>query len=187
GPRLAASFAMLARAHPDGGPDFYDTIAQRLIGVDATVFGNHEFDLDQTGPVAAHFAEVSPGAYLSVNLDFQATPALARLAASGRVAASRVFTTIGGKPIGVVGATTPLLPTVSSPPKGLMKHWSAAGSGLQNLQAIVPLIQGEVDRLRHEQGASVVVLLSHLQSPRNENQRVDPVLRGVERVVSCAD
>lgn len=184
GPRLAASFAMLASAHPDGGQDFYDTIAQRLIGVDATVFGNHEFDLDRTGPVAARFAEVSPGAYLSVNLDFQATPAFARLAASGKVAPSRVFTTTGGKRIGVVGATTPLLPTISSPPTGLMKHWSATGGGLQNLQAVVPLIQGEIDRLRREQGASVVLLLSHLQGARNEIQVVVPALRGVDLVIS---
>lgn len=74
GPRLTASFVNLTNAHPDGGQDFYDAIANRLIGVDATTFGNHEFDLDNTGPVAARFAEVSGTTYLSVNLDFSATP-----------------------------------------------------------------------------------------------------------------
>lgn len=184
GPRLAASLAALAVAHPDGGQDFYDAIAQRLIGVDATVFGNHEFDLDNTGPVAARFAEVSPGTYLSVNLDFQATPAFARLAATGKVAASRVFTTAAGKRIGVLGVTTPTLPAISSPPPGLMKDWQAGRSGERNLRAILPLVQAGIDELRQQQGAGVVVVLSHLQGVRHDIGVLVPGLRGVDLVVS---
>ena len=73
GPRLNASFANLATAHLDGGQDFYDTIANRLIGIDVTTFGNHEFDLGST--VAARFAEVSGTIYISTNINFNATPA----------------------------------------------------------------------------------------------------------------
>lgn len=101
GPRLTASFANLANAHPeDGGQDFYDAIAARQIGFDATTFGNHEFDLDNTGPVAARFAKVSGSTYLSVNLDFGVTPEFADLEASGKVAKSKIIATKGGKKVG---------------------------------------------------------------------------------------
>jgi len=184
GPRLTASFVNLTNAHPDGGQDFYDAIANRLIGVDATTFGNHEFDLDNTGPVAARFAEVSGTTYLSVNLDFSATPQLASLEAQGKVAASKVFTTAGGKKVGVIGVTTPLLPSISSPPAGLMKNWSAANSELQNLQALLPLVQAEIDDLRNNQGVGVVVVMSHLQNAQNERTVMIPGLRGVDLVIS---
>lgn len=184
GPRLAASFVNLATAHADGGQDFYDAIANRLIGVDATTFGNHEFDIDHTGPVAARFAEVSGTTYLSANLDFSATPEFASLQAQGKVAASKVFTTVGGKKVGVIGLTTPRLPSISSPPAGLMKRWSAAHSEQQNLQALLPLVQAEIQQLRQNQGVGVVVLMSHLQNAQNERTVVIPGLRGLDLVVS---
>lgn len=184
GPRLNASFTNLGTAAVDGGQDFYDAIANRLIGVDATVFGNHEFDLDNTGPVAARFAGMSGTTYLSVNLDFAVTPELAALAQAGKVAPSRILTTAGGKKIGIVGATTPLLPSISSPAAGIMKNWSAGNTEAQNLDAIVPLIQAEVNRLRNSEGVSVVILMSHLQNAQNEIGRVVPQLRGVDLVVS---
>lgn len=184
GPRLTASFSNLGNAATDGGQDFYDAIANRAIGIDATVFGNHEFDLDNTGPVAARFAEVSGTTYLSVNLDFDATPELAALKASGKVAPSKIITTAGGKKVGIVGATTPLLPIISSPAPGIMKNWSSGNSEAQNLDALVPLIQAEVNRLRTSEGVTVVILMSHLQNAQNEIQRVVPQLRGVDLVVS---
>lgn len=184
GPRLNASFANLGTAAADGGQDFYDAIASRLIGIDATVFGNHEFDLDNTGPIAARFAEVSGTPYLSVNLDFDATPELAALKNAGKVAPSRIVVTAGGKKIGIVGATTPLLPAISSPAAGIMKNWSAGNNEAQNLDALTALIQAEVNRLRDSEGVTVVVLMSHLQNAQNEIARVVPQLRGVDLVVS---
>lgn len=184
GPRLSASFTHLATAHADGGQDFYDAIANRLIGVDATTFGNHEFDLDNTGPVAARFAEVSGTTYLSVNLDFSVTPQFANLQAQGKVAASKILTTAGGKKVGVVGVTTPLLPSISSPPAGIMKNWSAANSELQNLQALLPLVQAEIDDLRNNQGVTAIVVMSHLQNSQNEIQVMVPALSGVDLVIS---
>lgn len=184
GPRLTASFANLANAHADGGQDFYDAIAARHIGFDAIVFGNHEFDLDNTGPVAARFAEVSGSTYLSVNLDFSASAELAALEGAGRLAPSKVLTTAGGRRIAIVGATTPLLPAISSPPAGIMKAWSASASDAQNLQAIVPLIQAEIDDLRNNRGVNAVILLSHLQNVQNEIGAVVPALTGVDLVIS---
>ena len=184
GPRLTASFANLATAHADGGQDFYDAIASRQIGFDATTFGNHEFDLDNTGPVAARFAEVSGSTYLSVNLDFGVTPELAALESTGKVARSKIVTTAGGKKVGIVGATTPLLPSISSPPAGIMKNWSAANTDAQNLQAMLPLVQAEIDDLRANHGVTTVIVMSHLQNAQNELTILVPALTGVDLVIS---
>ena len=184
GPRFTASLENLATAYADGGQDFYDAIANRQIGFDAIVFGNHEFDLDNTGPIAARFAEVSGSTYLSVNLDFGATAEFAALQAAGKVAPSKIITTKGGKKVAVVGATTPLLPSISSPADGIMKNWSEGNTEAKNLAAIVPLIQAEVDRLRNNEGVTMVILMSHLQNAQNEIGAVVPALRNVDLVIS---
>ena len=184
GPRLSASFTNLAAAAPDGGQDFYDAIANRAIGIDATTFGNHEFDLDNTGPVAARFADVSGTTYLSINLDFTVTPEFANLAAQGKVRASKILTTAAGKKVGVIGVTTPLLPSISSPPAGIMKNWSASNSELQNIQALLPLVQAEINDLRNNQGVSAIIVMSHLQNSANELTVLIPTLTGVDMVIS---
>lgn len=184
GPRLSASFTNLGTAAADGGQDFYDAIANRAIGIDATTFGNHEFDLDNTGPVAARFADVSGTTYLSINLDFSVTPEFANLAALGKVRGSKILTTVAGKKVGVIGVTTPLLPSISSPPAGIMKNWSATNSELQNIQALLPLVQSEINDLRNNQGVSAIIVMSHLQNSANELNVLIPALTGVDMVIS---
>jgi 5'-nucleotidase / UDP-sugar diphosphatase len=184
GPRLNASFDNLATAHPDGGQDFYDAISNRHIGIDATTFGNHEFDLDNIGPVAARFAEVSGSTYLSVNLDFGVTPELDALHLAGKIAPSKIITTAGGKKVGIVGATTPRLPGISSPPAGIMKNWDALNTDAQNLEAMIPLVQSEIDNLRNNQGVTVIIVMSHLQGASNEINTLVPGLSGVDLVIS---
>lgn len=184
GPRLTASFTNLATAAADGGQDFYDAIATRAIGIDATTFGNHEFDLDNTGPIAARFAEVSGTTYLSVNLDFSVTPELANLAAQGKVRASKIITTAGGKKVGVVGVTTPLLSSISSPPANILKNFDPGNTELQNLQAVLPLVQAEINDLRNNQGVTAIVVMSHLQNAANELNVMIPGLTGVDLVIS---
>lgn len=181
GPRLNASFQNLGSAYM-GGQDFYDTIALRHIGFDAIVFGNHEFDLG--ADVAARFAEVSGSTYLSVNLNFDATNPFASLKAAGKVAPSKIITTSAGHKIGLVGATTPLLPNISSPGAVNLIGFDANNTEAQNLQALIPLIQAEVNRLRNEQGVTTVILISHLQNAANEINVVIPALTGVDLVLS---
>ncbi|WP_018986304.1 5'-nucleotidase C-terminal domain-containing protein [Methylophilus methylotrophus] len=181
GPRLNASFQNLGSAYM-GGQDFYDTIALRHIGFDAIVFGNHEFDLG--ADVAARFAEVSGSTYLSVNLNFDATNPFASLKAAGKVAPSKIITTSAGHKIGLVGATTPLLPNISSPGPVNLIGFDANNTEAQNLQALIPLIQAEVNRLRNEQGVTTVILISHLQNAANEINVVIPALTGVDLVLS---
>ncbi|MDP2870246.1 5'-nucleotidase C-terminal domain-containing protein [Methyloversatilis sp.] len=182
GPRLNASFANLGSAYIDGGQDFYDAIAMRHIGFDAAVFGNHEFDL---GPdVAARFAQVSGTTYLSSNLNFSATPAFASLAATGTVAPYTLLSTNGGNKVAVVGVTTPRLPNISSPGAvNLTGGWSAGNTETQNLQALVPFVQQQIDAARAE-GAGSVIVISHLQNAANERDVLIPGLRGVDVVLS---
>lgn len=181
GPRFTASLTNLASAY-NGGQDFYDAIAMRQIGFDATVFGNHEFDLGPT--IAARFAEVAGTTYLSSNLNFDATAEFNALKASGKVAPSKIVTTNGGKKIGIVGATTPLLPIISSPGAVNLIGYDADNTELQNLQALIPIIQTEINRLRTSEGVTTVILMSHLQNAANEINTVIPALTGVDLVVS---
>ena len=181
GPRFTASFTNLANAYSDGGQDFYDAIAMRQIGFDATVIGNHEFDLGPT--TAARFAKVSGTTYLSSNLNFDATAEFAALKTSGVVAPSKVVTTTNGKKIGIVGATTPLLPAISSPGAVNLIGYSPSNTDQQNLVALVPIIQAEVDRLKTE-GVNTIILLSHLQNAANEINSIVPALTNVDMVVS---
>lgn len=182
GPRFTASLVNLPTAYTDGGQDFYDAIAMRQIGFDATVFGNHEFDLGPT--TAARYAEVTNTTYLSSNLNFDATPEFAALKAAGKVAPSKIITTTGGKKIGIVGATTPLLPKISSPGAVNLIGFDANATDEANLQALIPIIQAEVNRLRTVEGVGMVILMSHLQNANNEISVVVPALSGVDLVVS---
>ncbi len=184
GPRLNASFDNLANAYPaDGGQDFYDAIANRYIGFDAIIFGNHEFDL---GPdIAARFAEVSGCTYLSMNLNFQGTPAFAALEAAGKVGASKIVTTPAGHKIGIIGVTTPLLPYISSPGAITMTAgFSPNNTEQQNLQALLPHIQDEINYLRMQEGVHMVIIVSHLQNANNEIKTMIPGLTGVDLVIS---
>lgn len=182
GPRFNASLANLATAHIDGGQDFYDAMAMRHIGFHATVFGNHEFDLGAS--TAARFAAISGTTYLSSNLNFDASAEFSALKTAGVVAPSKIVTTTGGKKVGIVGATTPLLPSISSPGAVNVIGYSAANTEQQNLLALVPIIQAEVDRLRNSEGVTTVILMSHLQNVANEINTIIPALSGVDLVVS---
>jgi len=181
GLRWNASKLNLATAYSDGQQDYYDAIAMRHIGFDAAVFGNHEFDEGAT--TAARFAAVSGTTYLSSNLNFNATSAFAALSANGTVAPYKLVTTTGGKMIALVGATTPLLPRISSPGAVNLLGYDAAASDNANLLSLAGTIQANVNAARAA-GASTVVLMSHLQNWSNEKTTVIPALTGVDVVLS---
>lgn len=180
GPRWNASFANLGTAAADGGQDFYDAIAMRRIGFDATVFGNHEFD--QGAAIAARFAQVSGTTYLSSNLDFAGSPEFAGLVGT-TVKPYTLVTTSGSKTIGLVGATTPLLPKISSPGSVGLLNFDPNADDQANLISLSSTIQSNVDAARAA-GAKTVVLMSHLQNWNNERNTVIPLLTGVDIVLS---
>ncbi|MGD2177160.1 MAG: 5'-nucleotidase C-terminal domain-containing protein [Anaerolineae bacterium] len=154
----------------DKGVPFYDTIAMDLIGYDAVAIGNHDFDF---GPdVLADFIEgysyTSPP-YLSANLDYSGEPRLQALFDAGRIARS-VVVKERGEYIGIIGATTPNLPFISSPRNvGVDPDVSGA-------------IQAEVDKLEM-MGVNKIILITHLQSIE-EDLALAPTLDGVDVMVA---
>lgn len=147
---------------------FYDALAQDLIGYNAFGLGNHEFDF---GPsVTRRYIDQFGGSptFLSANLDFSGEPQLSPLI-NTRLFKSTVVN-VGGEQVGIVGATTPLLPTISSP-----------GGVVAN--PVLAAVQAEVDRLRNVVGVNKIVLASHLQSISEELSLI-PQLRGVDVVLA---
>ncbi|HRK31232.1 MAG TPA: hypothetical protein PLD59_09150, partial [Tepidisphaeraceae bacterium] len=147
---------------------FYDALAQDLIGYDAFGLGNHEFDF--TPAVTRRYLDQFGGSpkFISANLDFSGEPQLAPLV-NARLFKSTVVN-VGGQQVGIVGATTPLLPTISSP-GGVM------------VNPVLAAVQAEVDNLRGNLGVNKIVLASHLQGI-NEELALIPQLRGVDVVLA---
>ena len=153
-----------------------DIAVQNELGFQAIAFGNHEFDLG-TGFIRSVLAPdgAYPGAkfpYLSSNLNFAPDTNLAPLVTAdgqeastipGKIAKSAVVT-VNGEKIGVVGATTPTLPRISSPGNvGVLPTNSA------DIAALAAEIQKSVDALK-SQGINKIVLLAHMQQIAIEQQ-----------------
>jgi 2',3'-cyclic-nucleotide 2'-phosphodiesterase (5'-nucleotidase family) len=173
----------------DKGVPYYDSIGLSKIGYDAIAIGNHEFDF---GPdVLADFIRgfSTPSPFLSSNLDFTGEPRLQALFRSDRrhdddddddddggrrarsaYIAESVVVRERGEEIGVVGATTPRLPFISSP------------RNVKVLENVAGEIQREVDRFRRK-GVNKVILISHLQSVL-EDRALAPMLRGVDVMIA---
>ena len=158
------------QASLDKGVPFYDSMALSRIGYDAFAIGNHEFDF---GPdVLADFIESfgrKPPPFLSANLDVSDEPRLQALAEDGTIVASTVVRERGER-IGVVGATTPLLPAISSP-RNVKVDDDVAG-----------LVQDQVDALERS-GVNKIILISHLQNI-NEDLELVPMLSGVDVAIA---
>jgi 2',3'-cyclic-nucleotide 2'-phosphodiesterase (5'-nucleotidase family)/predicted extracellular nuclease len=164
GPEFNASLARI----PDEEP-FYDTIAMRLIGYDGSAIGNHEFDF---GPdVLAYFIEGFEGTvpFISANLDFTGEPRLQMLVDQNVIVGS-ISVERAGEMIGIVGATTPRLPTISSPRNVVVDPDVAAA------------IQAEVNELLAS-GVDKIVLISHLQSIL-EDLELAPMLSGIDIMIA---
>ena len=162
------------------------------MGFQASAVGNHELDrgtAEFASIVTAEAGEdgIYPGAsfpYLSSNLLFADDENLSTLVArdgqeegliGGSLAGSTVIP-IGGQRVGIVGATTPSLASIT-------------GSGditvlpdSRGLNDLVAVIQEAVDELV-EQGINKVILLAHMQRMDVE-QALAERLRGVDIVVA---
>ncbi|MDP2187947.1 MAG: choice-of-anchor I family protein [Sphingobacteriaceae bacterium] len=185
-----------------------DIAIMNLIGFNASVFGNHEFDLG-TGElnsmigvdirnngadkrwVGAQFP------YLSANLNFSADVNLNYLVtADGQldtafrtpanitnnnqkkgIARSAVIER-GGQKIGIVGATTQVLATISSPGATTM-----VGPSVNDMPALAAILQPVIDSLRFGQGINKIIVLSHLQQLSLE-QALAPLLTGVDVIIA---
>ena len=165
------------------GPFFSTTTGQAdirimdALGTQASVFGNHEFDLGTNvvgGLIAAEEPDegeatddLYPGAtfpYLSSNLDFSESDLADFVVEDAQEAstvpnsiARSVVVTAEGETYGVVGVTTPLLPSISSP-GGVV----VSPSNPEDMEALAAIVQPVIDDLS-AQGINKIVVLAHMQ------------------------
>jgi 5'-nucleotidase len=162
GPEFSASLAR--RPAP-----FYDIVALDLIGYDAVVLGNHEFDFGPDVLADAVSGSSSSTPFLSANLDFSAEPRLDALVTAGRIARSTVLE-VSGERIGIIGATTPGLTYLSSP------------RNVRVNKDVAAVVQQEIDAL-HAVGVNKIIVVSHLQGVQGDLALV-AALRGVDIMVA---
>lgn len=166
-----------------------DIIILNSMGVQASVFGNHEFD-QGTRQVRTLIASDRdyPGTtfpYLSANLNFATDTNLRDLVVPDGQEASTIpnsiakstVITVNGEKIGIVGATTPTLRSISSP-----GDVGVLPANSQGLDALAATIQPSVDALTG-QGINKIILLAHLQQLDLEIN-LAPRLRDVDIIVA---
>jgi 2',3'-cyclic-nucleotide 2'-phosphodiesterase (5'-nucleotidase family) len=165
-----------------------------------------EMGMDMMGnPVTLQYTY--PGTsfpYLSANLDFSDDMALGpRVGADqqpsnlleGRIAKSTVIRLPGSSElVGVVGATTPTLASISSPGSGVVVGpTDMDGNTLtDDLPALAAVIQAEVDGLTTK-GINKIILLSHMQQIAVETElaglltNVDVIIAGGSNTILADD
>lgn len=188
-----------------GGVGRADILIQNELGFQAIAFGNHEFDLGTEivrdliagaadDPATPDLDESFVGTafpYLSANLDFSTDPNLADLvvadaqAPQGNSIAASTVIDVNGEKIGIVGATTPTLTSISSPGGVTVLPGDFAGVPTPaQLDALAAEIQADVDALlAANPDLNKVVLLAHMQQISIE-QALAPRLRGVDVIMA---
>ena len=191
-----------------GGQGRGDILIQNELGFEAIAFGNHEFDLG-TGTVAdlisADEEDDYPGAtfpYLSSNLDFSTDEDLAPLVVEDGQEASEItngiarntIVTVNGEQIGIVGATTPTLASISSPGDVTINPIEFDSDDPEDIAALAAEIQASVDDLlANNSDLNKVVLLSHMQQTSieealsNQLTNVDVIVAGGSNTILADD
>ncbi len=185
-----------------------DVAIMNLLGFDASAVGNHEFDsgpgvyasmigTDIVGTQARWLGTDFP--YLSANLSYQNEPALAGLYTpqilpstafvspladldAAKAAPKLARATIvekDGERFGIVGATTPIVGTISSIGGTQVLD---PGAGTNDMTLLAQIIQPVIDELTAE-GVDKILLVTHLQQIQLEQQLV-PLLRDVDVVIA---
>jgi len=189
-------------------PGIVDVAIHNLIGVEATAIGNHEWDLGSNvylsaiapggGWVGANFASISANLVLAP-AGFPADPLNARFTQTvgtgvlaneeaqdlkARIAPSAVINE-GGETIGIVGATTQILESISSPTGAEILGFPfgpGANGETNNMALLAAQLQPVIDDLRN-QGVNKIILVSHLQQISLE-QQLATLLNGVDIIVA---
>ncbi len=186
-----------------------DISIMNFIGVEASVLGNHDFDFGTpelrniiggniSGSNVRWFGAQFP--YLSSNLNFMADPNLspvftptrqantnfmcspahtpAQIAAKKKLAPYCVIMKNGEK-IGVVGVTTPMLESISSPGMTTVKN---PGAGTNDMTLLATIVQPYIDTLSNLEGCNKIILLAHLQQLAFEKELATK-LHGVDIII----
>ncbi len=193
-----------------GSAGIADIQIQNELGVQAIAFGNHEFDLG-TGLISGLISGAAPGdfsalvgtaldgldfagtlfPYLSTNLDVSLDANMAPLevagggAPAGNVVSSSTVIDVNGEMIGVVGATTPTLRSISSPGAVGVSPLSFDGDPTpEQVAALAAEIQLEVGALlAANPEMNKVILLAHMQRIDIEFQLAE-LLENVDIIVA---
>lgn len=194
-----------------------DIAMMNIMGFNATVFGNHEFDLGTAEVNSMIGVDIrSNGAdkrwigaqfpYLSANLNFSNDANISYLYTNQRLQdtafktnpaiiansqkrgiAPSTIIVRNGERIGIVGATTQILAKISSP-----GSTTIVGPQVDDMPALAAILQPVIDSLRFAEGINKVILLAHLQQLANE-EALAGLLKGVDIIISggshtvCAD
>ncbi|TNJ34110.1 choice-of-anchor I family protein [Prosthecochloris vibrioformis] len=169
-----------------------DIAIHNVIGVEASTIGNHEFDLGSRGLKDA-FAYAADFPYLSANLDFSGDDDLSGLYVdtvaeegldgelasdlAGNIVPSAVLEE-GGEKIGLVGATTQLLESISSP-----SGTEVIGTDQTDMELLAAQLQPVIDDLV-AQGVNKIILMAHLQVIANEIELAGK-LSGVDIILAA--
>jgi 2',3'-cyclic-nucleotide 2'-phosphodiesterase (5'-nucleotidase family) len=175
-----------------------DIAIHNAMGVEASAIGNHEFDLgSRVLSDAIKGASGAKGAqfpHISANLDFSGdndlktiyvdTTATAGLEEAGSLKGKIVPSAIlveGGAKIGLVGATTQLLESISSPSGTKVKDNDSVRSDDMSLLAaqLQPVINDLI-----AQGVNKIILMAHLQLLPNE-RLLATKLQGVDIILAA--
>jgi 2',3'-cyclic-nucleotide 2'-phosphodiesterase (5'-nucleotidase family) len=187
-----------------------DISIMNFIGVEASVLGNHEFDLG-TSELRNMIAGVNSGSairwfgaqfpYLSSNLNFSGDVNLSNIfepsvqpdsffksnptmtaaqIAAVRKLAKATIIEENGELFGVVGVTTPILAAISSPGATTVMN---PGAGTDDMMLLASIIQPVIDDLILNQGVSKVILLAHLQQLTLEKE-LATYLHGVDIILA---
>jgi 2',3'-cyclic-nucleotide 2'-phosphodiesterase (5'-nucleotidase family) len=183
-----------------------DLAIHNEIGVEASAIGNHEWDLG-----SAVFADAirNDGAWsgakfphITANLDFSGDSALSTRFTEvaldgpvtqipnastqhGKIVPSAVIVK-GGQKIGLVGVTTQLIKSISSPSGTEVKGFpggTGANGETDDMDLLASQVQPYIDELTAE-GVNKIILLSHLQQITNE-QSLASKLRGVDIILAA--
>jgi len=193
-----------------------DVAMMNIMGFQGSAFGNHEFDLGTPEVNSIIGVDIrSNGAdkrwigaqfpYLSANLNFandinlsylttnqrllvdsfKTSPTITANAQKKGIAPSAIIQ-LNGDRVGIVGATTQLLASISSP-----GATTVLGGSSDNMPALAAVLQPVIDSLR-AMGINKIILMSHLQQLANE-KALAPLLKGVDIIIAggshslCAD
>ncbi len=180
-----------------------DIAIHNLIGVEASAIGNHEWDLgspvfmDAIRPdspwVGAQFPCVSANLdysldsaalarFSDVPRDGAATPVPEAASRKGRLVPMTVITE-GTEKIGIVGVTTQLLRSISSPSGTFVKGFPVGSTAADDMDQLATVLQPYVNELIAE-GVNKVVLLAHLQQLTNE-RLLATKLSGVDIILAA--
>lgn len=176
----------------------FDISIMNILGFDASALGNHEFDFGQQqledivaegdGWAGAFFP------YLSANLVVEPESTLQDIYSPGilqpgddrtGVIAPAAIVEEGGERIGIVGATTQLLETISSTfgdPDNPDDDVAVAGPEVEDMAQLAAVLQPVIDEMR-EEGVNKIVLTSHLQQIALE-QELAGLLDGVDIIIA---